>query len=114
METTLPELWAELLHVEKVGRYDNFFELGGHSLLAVSLAGRMREAGLSGGVRAIFACPTLTGLAAAVAEAGAPVEIPENRIPDGCSDITPEMLPLVALTPEEIDCIASAVPGGAV
>ena len=37
VETTLAAIWAELLHVERVGRNDNFFELGGHSLLVVVL-----------------------------------------------------------------------------
>src|SRR5262249_4687217 len=45
-ETLLAGLWAELLKLERVGRHDNFFELGGHSLLAVTLASRMRQAGL--------------------------------------------------------------------
>jgi amino acid adenylation domain-containing protein len=67
-ETAIARLWAELLKVERVGRYDHFFELGGHSLLAVSLIERMRREGLHCDVRALFATPTLTEFAAATEE----------------------------------------------
>ena len=35
VETSLAEIWAEVLKVERVGRRDNFFDLGGHSLLVM-------------------------------------------------------------------------------
>ena len=102
VETQLAELWAEVLKVERVGRYDNFFERGGHSLLAVVLIERLRRRGFNVDVRALFAARTVAELAVTL-DSGAPVvEVPPNGIPSGCERITPEMLPLVALTEEEI------------
>ena len=79
----------------------------------MTLIERMRRNGFRVDVRTLFATPTLADLAATV-DAGAPaVEVPPNRISAGCEAITPEMLPLVELTQEEIDRIVSRVPGGA-
>ncbi|WP_261854730.1 non-ribosomal peptide synthetase [Vibrio spartinae] len=43
METTLADIWRQLLNVERVGRQDDFFELGGHSLLAVRLISEIQH-----------------------------------------------------------------------
>ncbi len=111
-ETLLAGIWAELLHVERVGRQDHFFELGGHSLLAVGLIARMREAGLQADVRVLFGQPTLAALAAAVGGAAPAVPVPANRIGEGCARITPELLPLATLSQAAIDRIVAGVPGG--
>ncbi|HEU4885973.1 MAG TPA: amino acid adenylation domain-containing protein, partial [Longimicrobium sp.] len=113
VEAALAEIWAEVLGVERVGRWDHFFELGGHSLLAIRLIERMRRAGLYTDVRALFTTPVLAELAPAVGGASSEIEIPANLIPEGAGSITPEMLPLVDLTQEEIDRIVAEVPGGA-
>ncbi|HKQ72654.1 MAG TPA: amino acid adenylation domain-containing protein, partial [Blastocatellia bacterium] len=113
IETRLARIWAELLHLDRVGRHDNYFELGGHSLLAVRMIERMRREGLSADVRALFTAPTLRDLAEVVSgESVAEVEVPPNLIPPGCRTITPEMLPLINLTQSEVDAIAAGVPGG--
>ncbi|MEE4150888.1 syringopeptin non-ribosomal peptide synthetase SypC, partial [Pseudomonas viridiflava] len=111
-EITLAKIWADLLKLDRVGRHDHFFELGGHSLLAVSLIERMRQAGLSANVRTLFSQPTLAALAAA-AGAVDDLVIPANGIPAHCQRITPDMLPLIDLSQEQIDQVVACVPGGA-
>ncbi len=114
IEIRLGRIWAEILKLERVGRHDNFFELGGHSLLAVTLTERMRREGLPTNGRTIFTSSTLKALAEAVAGgAEKEIEAPPNLIPAGCQVITPEMLPLIALTQAEIDGIVAGAPGGA-
>ncbi|TWE07133.1 arthrofactin-type cyclic lipopeptide synthetase C [Pseudomonas sp. AG1028] len=111
-EIWLAQLWAELLKLPRVGRQDNFFELGGHSLLAVTLVARMRRAGLSVDVGALFAQPTLAVLARSVVRQ-AQASVPANLIAAGCTQITPELLPLLSLEQADIDRIVAQVPGGA-
>src|SRR5262249_17234721 len=107
IETTLANIWAELLKLERIGRYENFFEVGGNSLLGMRLIQRMRQAGFELDVRTLFATPVLTEIASAIRPpAGdADVEVPPNLIPPDCDAIAPEMLPLVQLTTEEIERI---------
>jgi len=42
-EAALAEIWAEVLRLDRVGRWDDFFDLGGHSLLAVQVISRVRQ-----------------------------------------------------------------------
>ena len=113
IETGLAAIWAQVLKLEKVGRHDNFFELGGHSLLVVSVIERMRRAGLHVDIRTFFASPTVAALAMEAGTESGEVDVPANRIPPGCEKITPDMLSLAALTPEEIEGVVATVPGGA-
>ena len=112
-ELVLAGIWAEVLGLERVGIHDNFFELGGHSLLALIVIERMRQAELHADIRSLFLMPTIAALAAMTGGDGGDVEVPPNRIPPGCTAITPEMLTLVKLSPDEIERVVAAVPGGA-
>ncbi|HEY0856333.1 MAG TPA: amino acid adenylation domain-containing protein, partial [Albitalea sp.] len=115
IETEMARVWEDMLEVARVGRHDDFFELGGHSLLAVKVASRLRRLGIDAKVSDLFVAPTLAGWAATVGGSAPPhaIEVPPNRIPAGCMQITPDMLPLVALEPAHIERIVAAAPGGA-
>ena len=72
LETTLADIWSQVLGVERVGIHDNFFTLGGHSLLAVRLAARARRALLVElPVRLVFESPTVALLAERIARTAA-------------------------------------------
>ncbi|MCG1040810.1 MULTISPECIES: non-ribosomal peptide synthetase [Burkholderiaceae] len=110
-ETTLAQIWTELLGVDQVSRHDSFFALGGHSLLAVQLIERLRRRGIGLSVRALFDTPVLMALAQTLGE-HREVVVPPNAITPATTALTPEMLPLIELTQAEIDRIIKQVPGG--
>ncbi|KAK9680246.1 hypothetical protein K7432_015998 [Basidiobolus ranarum] len=116
IENALASIWEELLSIARVGRHDNFFMLGGHSLLAVQLIERLRCIGLGLSVRALFETPTLSVLAQSLNQdhvaVAAAAEAPINLIKPDTTEITPEMLPLIDLTQDDIDHIVNQVEGG--
>ncbi|MGN6152348.1 MAG: amino acid adenylation domain-containing protein, partial [Lysobacteraceae bacterium] len=68
-ETTLSQIWSELLGIERVGRQDHFFELGGHSLLATRLISRVRsEWDIELSLMTIFSNPRLSEFSEAIVD----------------------------------------------
>src|SRR5262249_997205 len=88
VEELLAGIWSDLLGIPEVGAEESFFNLGGHSLLATRLVSRVRRA--FGGelpVKALFAAPTVAGLAHRIealragGEAAAPLAPPLRPVP---------------------------------
>ncbi|MGW2443543.1 amino acid adenylation domain-containing protein [Streptomyces sp. NPDC001675] len=116
-ERTLAGIFAGLLgfDTDRISADDNFFALGGHSLMITVLVARLKDSGLHVTVQDVFTAPTLAELAARIDRTGAaPAHtVPANPIPVGCERLTPDLLPLIDLTQEQIDTVVAAVPGGA-
>jgi amino acid adenylation domain-containing protein len=63
-ESTLVEMWQELLRLRPITVHDNFFELGGHSLLATQMVSRIRDTfKLELPLKSVFEAPTIAQLA---------------------------------------------------
>jgi len=63
-ESTLVDIWKELLQLKSVSIHSNFFELGGHSLLATQMTSRVRDTfGLELPLKRVFEAPTIAQLA---------------------------------------------------
>lgn len=114
IEEVLAQIWQDLLEVDRVSREDNFFELGGDSLGLVQMRERLRRLGKHADARQAFQSRTLADMAAAVRDmAPGSSDVPPNLIPASCERITPQMLPLVHLDEEEIECVVQSTSGGA-
>jgi acyl carrier protein len=97
VETSLAEIWAEVLRLERVGVHDNFFEIGGHSLLATQVISRVRERlGVDLPLRSVFESPTVSGLAQSL-------ELRRRTYPDVEVPISKSASIKPAVLPKEID-----------
>lgn len=71
LETSIAEIWQELLRIDRVGIHDNFVELGGHSLVAMQVVNELCERlDFNAPLRSIFERPTVSALAELVASGG--------------------------------------------
>ncbi len=62
-ETTLRQIWTDVLELDEVDADDNFFDLGADSMQAVEVVLRARETGLAIEVPDLFTTETLAELA---------------------------------------------------
>jgi amino acid adenylation domain-containing protein len=63
IETTLAQVWAQVLNVSRIGIHDDFFALGGHSISATQLIWQLNDRGMGVSVSALFQNPTVHSLA---------------------------------------------------
>ncbi|MGW6724868.1 amino acid adenylation domain-containing protein [Nocardia sp. NPDC055029] len=99
IERTVCDMFADVLHLDRVGLDDHFFELGGTSLSATRLAAQLSEAvAATIPVTWVFTTPTPAGIVAALRAGGA-----DSAGTDAAFDV---LLPLrTAGTREPLFCI---------
>jgi ubiquinone/menaquinone biosynthesis C-methylase UbiE/aryl carrier-like protein len=61
-EKALADIWAKVLHLERIGVNDNIFELGGDSLLIFQIATRANQAGIQLAPKQLFQHRTISDL----------------------------------------------------
>ncbi len=95
-ETTVAQIWQEILGVTEVGVNDNFFELGGDSLLAIQLNTRLRDSfQVELAVNNLFEDPTIAQMSELVQVA--------NQVGHGAlSDIESKLAMIEQLSEEEV------------
>lgn len=115
-EAQLIAIWSELLNIDadQIGTKDNFFALGGHSLLVMRMLAKLQQQDMHLQVSDVIGAPDLASLAAILDKNVQTNKfvLPENLIAEDCEKITPDMLPLIALSQSEIDHIVSSIDGG--
>ncbi|MFL5696701.1 MAG: non-ribosomal peptide synthetase, partial [Ktedonobacteraceae bacterium] len=119
IEEALAAIWAEVLHLERVGIHDNFFELGGDSILTIQVAIRALRAGVQLTPKQLFQHQTIAELAEVVEienqkaayiqpQQGQPAQLPSKteslrQLPHS---YTPTDFPLAGLDKEEFSKLA--------
>jgi aryl carrier-like protein len=69
IETTLATIWAEVLHLDRVGIHDNFFAIGGDSIRSLQVVARAHKSGIKLTPKHLFEHPTVAAVAAVAATA---------------------------------------------
>ncbi|MEM6401049.1 MAG: amino acid adenylation domain-containing protein, partial [Cyanobacteria bacterium P01_D01_bin.116] len=87
IETSLAEIWKDILQVEKVGINNNFFELGGDSILAIQIISRANQVGIQITPKQLFQYQTIAELAAVTTQT--PSIKAEQGIITGSVPLTP-------------------------
>jgi amino acid adenylation domain-containing protein/non-ribosomal peptide synthase protein (TIGR01720 family) len=88
VQTTLAEIWADVLGADRVGVEDNFFSLGGDSILSIQVVSRARRAGLRLTSQDLFLHQVIAELATSV-EQSVTQESDEQRPLTGPTPLTP-------------------------
>ncbi|CUS39185.1 non-ribosomal peptide synthetase [Candidatus Nitrospira nitrificans] len=93
VETMLAQIWADVLHLDRVGIHDNFFTIGGDSIRSLQVVARAHKSGIKLTPKHLFEHPTVAETAAVAATA----------LAESAPDFATQDFSLSGLDPAEID-----------
>ena len=110
VEATLAQIWADVLHLERVGIHDNFFTIGGDSILCLQVVAKAHRANVKLTPKLVFEHHTVAAIAAALDAANSvpsePAYKEETAPPEpfALAGVDPERIqPLLATMGEELE-----------
>ena len=87
IESTLINIWQEVLQVDRIGIHDNFFELGGDSILSLQVIAKAKSAGIQLTPKQIFQSQTIAELGTIASTTT--TEIAQQGLVTGVIPLTP-------------------------
>ena len=87
IESTLVNIWQEVLQVDNIGIHDNFFELGGDSILSLQVIAKAKSAGIQLTPKQIFQSQTIGELGTVASTVT--TEIAQQGLVTGVIPLTP-------------------------
>jgi amino acid adenylation domain-containing protein/non-ribosomal peptide synthase protein (TIGR01720 family) len=87
IESTLVNIWQEVLQVDNIGIHDNFFELGGDSILSLQVIAKAKSAGIQLTPKQIFQSQTIGELGTVASTIT--TEIAQQGLVTGVIPLTP-------------------------
>ncbi|MFO0777382.1 MAG: amino acid adenylation domain-containing protein [Nitrospira sp.] len=79
VEATLMQIWADVLHLDRVGIHDNFFSIGGDSILCLQVVAKAHRANVKVTPKLIFEHHTVAEIADALATANSVPSEPASK-----------------------------------
>ncbi len=79
VEATLAKIWAEVLHLDRVGIHDSFFAIGGDSILCLQVVAKAHRAAIKVSPNLVFQHHTVAAIAAALETAASVSDEPDER-----------------------------------
>ncbi len=102
VEATLAQIWADVLHLDRVGIHDNFFSIGGDSILCLQIVAKAHRAGVKVSPKLVFQHHTVAAIVDALEEAdlvpSEPTSKEEEAEPFALAGIDPEQVQNVITT----------------